>query len=364
MKQVSNIFTKLIVNSFRILTIILAFAFNTIGYASDDYPNTEWMGGEADKGSDWYKECIRVKDDLPPKADLPSAKISSSLSACMPTDLYYEAKRKLASNNANWINVKDCAFTQDESAVLMMLYANGFGVSKNLNLAIRYACKIGGAPAEVEMRIPHLASMSHDSEHRIFDLCDDITSGYMQGFCTSFEERQNTRERNSRLIKITEKWPQSQKNAFGNLQNALNNFAKHVSDDETDASGTGRAAFMIEAEAAEMELFVNDLADYENGNTPRFTSKQFDEYDKTLNKLYKEIMQAKSMTEGSRLGYTTIAKVGVKNTQRAWLKYRDAWIDFGRIKYPSVDSQSWKALLTERRIKTLEYLLDVAKGGL
>lgn len=364
MRQIQNIYARSIVNSFRILTIILIFSFSTHGYADDKYPNTEWMGGEADKDSDWYKECIRVKDISSPETDRPSAKISSSLSGCIPTDLYYEAKRKLATNNANWINVRNCAFAENDDAVLMMLYANGFGVSKNVNLAIKYACKIGGAPAEVESRIPHLASMSEDSEHRIFDLCDDITSGYMQGFCTSFEERQNTRERNLRLTGITGKWSQLQKEAFNNLQNALSSFTKHVSDDETDASGTGRAAFMIEAEATEMELFVNDLDSFENGNTPRFTSQQFDGYDKRLNQLYKEIMRSKSMREGSQLGYTTISKEGVKNSQRAWLKYRDAWVDFGHIKYPSVAPQSWKALLTERRIKTLEYLLDVAKNGL
>lgn len=333
-------------------------------HAGDDYPNTEWMGGEADKDSDWYKECMRVKGISPPKTDIPSAQISSSLSGCIPTDLYYEAKRMLATNSANWINVKNCAFAQNDDAVLMMLYANGFGVPKNVNLAIKFACKIGGAPAEVEGRIPHLASMSNDTEHRIFDLCDDITSGYMQGFCTSFEERQNTRERDLRLAGITKKWSQPEKEAFINLQNTLISFAKHVSDDETDASGTGRAAFMIEAEATEIELFVNDLDSFENGTTPRFTTQQFEEFDKKLNQLYKEIMRSKSMTESSRLGYTTISKEGVKNTQRAWLKYRDAWVDFGHIKYPSVTPQSWKALLTERRVVNLEYLLDVAKGGL
>jgi uncharacterized protein YecT (DUF1311 family) len=206
--------------------------------------------------------------------------------------------------------------------------------------------------------------MANDSEDRIFDLCDDITSGYMQGWCTSFEETQNTRERNLRLAEITEKWSRPQKEAFGNLQNALNSFAKHISDDETDASGTGRAAFMIEAEATEINLFVRDLANFENGWVPQYSTSQYEEYDKTLNQLYKNIMQSKSMTEGSRLGYTTITKEGVRNTQRVWLKYRDAWVVFGRIKYPSVAPQIWKALLTERRIKNLEYLLDVAKNGL
>ncbi|MDD5059000.1 MAG: DUF1311 domain-containing protein [Sideroxydans sp.] len=334
-------------------------------HANDDYPNTEWMGGQADKDSGWYKECIKVKDTSPPESDQPSAQISASLGSCIPTDQYYEAKRKVATDNSNWVSVKNCAFAQNDDRVLMMLYANGFGVSKNVNLAIKYACKIGGAPAEVEIRVAHLANMADDSEDRIFDLCDDITSGYMQGWCTSFEETQNTRERNVRLAVITGKMSQRQKESFGNLKNALSSYAKHVSDKETDTSGTGRAAFMIEAEAAELELFSNDLINFEKGNTPRFTSHQFDEYDKTLNQLYKEIMRAESMTEWStRLGYTTITKEGVKITQKSWLKYRDAWVAFGQTKYPSVAPHSWKALLTERRIKTLEYLLDVAKNGL
>jgi hypothetical protein len=99
-------------------------------HANDDYPNTEWMGGQVDRDSDWYKECIRVKDTSPAESDKPSTQISISLSGCIPTDLYYEAKRKLATKNANWVNVKNCAFVKNDDRVLMMLYANGFGVPK------------------------------------------------------------------------------------------------------------------------------------------------------------------------------------------------------------------------------------------
>ena len=360
MKQISNISARSIFNPTRMLAIIWIVTYYALGYADDGYPNTGGMRGDADK--DWHKLCISVKDAQPPKSDLPSAQNISALNGCVPTDLYYEAKRKIATNNADWEKVKDCAFEKNDRNVLMMLYANGFGVSKKVNLATKYACEIGGAPAEVEGRIWHLARMSDGRDDRTFDLCDDITSGYMQGICTSFEERQNARERNGRLAEITENWPQFQKEAFLSLQNALRSFAKHVSDEETDSSGSGRAAFMIEAEAAEIAFFVDDLSDFEYGNMPRFTSRQFKEYDKTLNQLYRKIMQSESMT-GSRLGYTTITKVGVKNTQRAWLKYRDAWVAFGHIKYPSVAPQSWKALLTERRIKTLEHLLEVQRMG-
>jgi len=113
MKHIPNIRARSIVNSFRLLTIILIVAFSTLGYASDSAPDAERMGDDASNNSNLNKQCISVKDAQPPKSDLPSVQTSSALNGCIPTDLYYEAKGKMATNNADWQKVKDCAFTEN-----------------------------------------------------------------------------------------------------------------------------------------------------------------------------------------------------------------------------------------------------------
>ena len=74
-----------------LVTLIVIFFFGKAVYAIDDYPNTVMMGGEADKNSGWYKQCISVKDMQPPQTDLPPLKSSSTVK-CNSIDLYYETK--------------------------------------------------------------------------------------------------------------------------------------------------------------------------------------------------------------------------------------------------------------------------------
>jgi hypothetical protein len=40
--------------------------------------------------------------------------------------------------------------------------------------------------------------------------------------------------------------------------------------------------------------------------------------------------------------------------QRAWLSYREAWVRFGRRRYPSVAGASWRTWLTRERIEMLQ----------
>ncbi len=343
-----------------LVTLIVIFFFGKAVYAIDDYPNTVKMGGEADKNSGWYKQCISVKDTQPPQTDLPPLKSSSTVK-CNAIDLYYETKNSKQNNKEAWKKVMHCAFTENSSEVLMMLYANGFGVSKNVNLAIKYACKVGGAPAEVDGRVMHLTGMKDDEDDGVFDLCDDITSGFMQGVCTSISEQQEQKARSALQAEIVNKFSKIQQEAFNKLMVSLTDFAKHRGNDETDTSGSGRAAFMIEAEAEVKDRFLSDLEKFESGNTPRFTNDEFSSLDKELNQLYQKIMRTKIEGADGLIGYGTVTKDGIKQTQKSWLKYRDAWVNFGRTRYPSVDDHSWMGHLSKHRIDQLKVLLGTGE---
>jgi hypothetical protein len=39
-----------------------------------------------------------------------------------------------------------------------------------------------------------------------------------------------------------------------------------------------------------------------------------------------------------------------ERAERAWLRYRDAWVAFARMHYPNTDSNAWLALLAKNRI--------------
>ena len=44
---------------------------------------------------------------------------------------------------------------------------------------------------------------------------------------------------------------------------------------------------------------------------------------------------------------------GMRETERLWLAYLVAWIQFARQKYPSVSADSWRTWLTQQRLEQL-----------
>ena len=91
------------------------------------------------------------------------------------------------------------------SAMLAVLYANGDGIPQNINLAKRFVCEAGGAPAEISIRFDHVATLTQKgrSPGTKFDFCDDITSGFMQGFCAAYASELDDQKRTDSLSRIT-----------------------------------------------------------------------------------------------------------------------------------------------------------------
>ncbi len=281
-------------------------------------------------------------------------------------DLYYNVLEKAAATNEDWLKVRNCAFKQNDNAVLMMLYANGFGVLKNFDIAMNYSCKIGisigSQPSDLSSRLNHLAMLKKGRIER-FDICSDIESKGMATFCSEMSDSRRDKGRNIRIANITMKWESSQKASFAKLREVLNEFAKRHGYEEINQYGRDGPSRVWEYQdqATVIEPFLTDIEEFEKGNLPQLSGKEFVELDNKLNQIYRQIMSVKTEGPDSPLGDTTISKEGIKHTQRAWLKYRDALVVFGSVKYPSVNPAAWKAFLTERRIEQLSELLIFAE---
>jgi uncharacterized protein YecT (DUF1311 family) len=173
----------------------------------------------------------------------------------------------------------------------------------------------------------------------------------MQGFCAALQERFERTTRAGKLGEITSRWKPSEEEAFHRLQEAASVFFEASSRNEVDLSGTGRAVFEIEAEAALNDEFVAAIQHFEKGQLPRFSSSDFIGADRELNSVYSKIQ---AEPDSAVIG--TVTATGIKTAQRAWLSYREAWVKFGQVKYPEVTPDSWKTWLTQGRVKMLKNL--------
>jgi TPR repeat protein len=116
------------------LTLTLALLAAVPVLAQNSYPNTENFGPSVDRHTEWYKECMRVEHVRPPASN------SAGLDAtCNASEAYYDKLDQAITSPAEWGQVRSCAIASNDTAVLAMLYANGFGVKRDLALATRYA---------------------------------------------------------------------------------------------------------------------------------------------------------------------------------------------------------------------------------
>jgi uncharacterized protein YecT (DUF1311 family) len=303
----------------------------------------------------WQKTCDRVKNVPYPPGDLPTANEAKALKDCSSYNLYYGF-----TGEADPVKARLCAYKERKdsgddpffgAAMLMTIYANGVGAKRNFDLALKLACEIDGAPAEMEGRIKHLEDLKAQNwQGTNFSLCDDITSGYMQGFCANHLEKFESAKREKKLGSIQTKWTKSDKNEFKALSNAAYSYFDIHVENEVEQSGTAHTAMYINDKAAQEDAFIKTLDGLEKKSLPKYTVEQFREADAELNRSYKTIQKNFKPEHG------TVTKEGIKITQRAWVKYKEAFLKFCSKKYPGTED-SLKTHLTLKRLEELKEFL-------
>ena len=238
------------------------------------------------------------------------------------------------------------------AAMLAVLYADGDGVPRDLNLAGRFVCEAEGAPKEIEIRLEHLESFFNAGKppKSKFDFCDDITSGFMEGFCAAYGSEIQDQRRAHSIKSITAQLTAAQLVAFKALLKSQEFYSHAYAAGEIDTSGTARAMYQIDAENTLREDFLDALRTFEAGKFPK-ESTDFQEADARLNSEYRKAM---SDAEQHKSDYGAVQPEGIRNAERAWLKYRDSWLVFARLRYPNVSDQAWLLLLTKDRTSVLD----------
>jgi uncharacterized protein YecT (DUF1311 family) len=304
----------------------------------------------SDTDHDWHRHCMRVeKQAVAPTSATAPAK-------CDAIDLYYRKRSQAATAQTEWDQVRACALAHDDHTVLMMLYANGFGVPRNTDIAIHHACLVeSAAEAEMKFRIEHLASLPANA---VFDQCDDITSGRMGTECAAIRESLDQRVRGARLQRLAEALPAPARAAFTRLQAAAERFAV-AAGDEIDMQGTAAPSLVIRCQEKEREQFMQAALDAVEGKLPAASAQDAAARDRELNDVYRKLMAAPSPQEGwpDRLGDTTIQRKDVRATERAWIAYRNAFAAFAAQLKAGTDANAVNAvnaMLTGQRIASLK----------
>lgn len=294
--------------------------------------------------------CAEVRDVELPSRDRPTEREEKALTHCVSADLYFGFGQP-----ADFVKARKCAYVEIKKGgkdlpfggrtILMMVYANGRGVARDFDVALNLACEIGGAPMDVAGRVHELA---HLKEERWtgdnFSTCNHSAGKYMYDQCAILEDRFDKVGRDKQLQDIVSRWSTPYRKAFRVFQAKARAFFRTRVGREIDLSGT-----LEVHEAAFLERgLISTLERFERGELPKFSSDAFREAEAAMGAAY-----AKTQA-GPRSEWGTVNREGIRTAQAAWLPYRDAWVTFGRQKYPGVSPESWKTWLTQERVAMLD----------
>lgn len=307
--------------------------------------------------------CSEVAGHPLPARDQPGDADRHRLAGCASEPFYYGEAR-------NDRDARLCAYIEREadselvlggSAVLMMLYANGRGVERDYALARRFACEAGGAPAELDARIERLQELERaKGAGAAIDLCDDLTSGYLLGICVARDARLRTVEREREWAALQAPWSAADRAAWRTLRAAADAFFAARVAGEVDASGTvGSAAILGEQRQLEEDLLASVQA-FERGELPRGDAAALQAADAQLNASYRAAREAArpEQPDDSYGPLGTVMPDAIRDVERAWMKYRDAWVVFGKQRYPTVSKDAWLEYFTRKRDAQLRALVE------
>jgi hypothetical protein len=94
------------------------------------------------------------------------------------------------------------------------------------------------------------------------------------------------------------------------------------------------------------------LEGFRKEGLPHFSADDLAEADASLNAWYKKAHDhASDDCNSDDNACQSTAKDTFRDSQRAWLRYRDAWVTLGTLVWPQVSGDSWRCYLTRERLK-------------
>ncbi len=120
-----------------------------------------------------------------------------------------------------------------------------------------------------------------------------------------------------------------------------------------DSSGTAGSAFIITEQREQRDAFLELLKQLEQGQGPTASAEQLKAADAKLNKVYQDVRKYRNAAQS----FSSVTQDGIQKTQRVWLTYRDAWLTFAKVHFPSVSREALAHELTTRRTAELQEFL-------
>jgi hypothetical protein len=296
--------------------------------------------------------CSGVKDVELPAADKPTPAEEKALATCSSADAYFGFGQP-----AGPVKARKCAYAETDRgskvaiggrAILMMVYANGNGATRNFDAALKLACNFGGAPGDDAGRVYQLDRLKKQNwAGNNFSVCDHSSGREMYEQCAILSERFDAIERDQKFNDLIAAWKAPEKKAFRTFMGEADRFYKIQASNGVNLQGS----FEIQEEIFFKRNLLDALQGFERGELPKYSAEEFQKAEAAESATYQRTQT------GDQTQWGTVTRQSVQKSEDAWHRYVKAWILFGKQKYPTVSEQSWKAWLdTDRTVMVKRFL--------
>src|ERR1051326_5818744 len=220
--------------------------------------------------------CAAVKDVELPNADRPTPAEEKALTKCVSADLYFGFGQP-----ADPVKARKCAYAEVDrgdktaiggKAILMMIYANGNGATRNFDAAIKLACSLGGSPGDDAGRVYQLDRLKKQNwAGNNFSVCDHSSGRELYEQCAILSERFDKIERDQKFNELIAGWKPAEKKAFQTFMAEANKFYEVQAKNGVNLEGT----FEIQEEIFFKNNLLSSLQALERGELPNYTAEEF-----------------------------------------------------------------------------------------
>ena len=315
--------------------------------------------------------CSATESISIPKYDLPTEQDKITLKNCDAITYYYG----LDGYSINYTAARKCAllniekFTDpsnemfSDQEILAMIYANGYKVNHTIKLATKFLCSTLDDTDDIALEnlIQNLQVDQYNNDFR-FDICDkaDDPNTINPNTITRCNEwltmKTNQSDRIGNTNFILMKLPKVQQDSFNKLYIAEESYiTAYINSAEVDLSMYEDRVTYTTTDAMEYEFYERFNSAMQN-KLPTYSDIEFNDLDKKLNQIYLHALESKE----ERIKLTI---EGIKQTQRLWIAYREAWVNFMQLHSSNINKNSIRAWITIDKIKDLNSLSDFGYGS-
>jgi hypothetical protein len=227
------------------------------------------------------------------------------------------------------------------------LYANGWGVKRDLRLAIALVCHASSVPAELEGMVATLDSMrSGAGGSEPFTFCAHVTSA--RGWCVEEWRKKEDARRGRNVDELTSAFTRDQRSALQDLVRAAEDFFRSASR-VSEAQTPHYLDIALRDELARKDRLFARVWELESG--PPRVDTTFEAADRELRSEWAKLLDRDDVFEPG--GFIELDRNRLREAQRLWIPFRDAWAAYGKARYPPTSPDLWKAWITSERVEEL-----------